>query len=116
MTEGFVQPPDPEARYHGKPIPPKYVMVYVTWTADDFENDELGIPTEEGSRTISSALGSHLLWNKVDIAFETWKPASKPSQLLVCPSGAPSDDDYSKSGDDNGGDSNGNAGVPANTP
>ena len=83
---------------------------------DNFENDELGIPTEEGSRTISSALGSHLLWNKVDIAFETWKPVSKPSQLLVCPSGAPSDEDYSKSGDDNGGDSNGNAGILANTP
>ena len=91
-------------------------MVYVTWTADDFHNDEIDIPTEEGARTIGITLDARMLWNKVDIAFEMWKPASKPSQLLVCPSGAPSDDDYSKSGDDNGGDSNGNAGVPANTP
>ena len=27
MAHGLVQPPDPEARYNGQPIPPKYICV-----------------------------------------------------------------------------------------
>jgi hypothetical protein len=83
--------------------------VDVSWTADDYDRDELNFPTEDGATTISVAIGSRVLWNKADIAFEKQKPASKPSQPSS-PPGDPSDDDDDNGGDDNGGDSNDNVG------
>ena len=79
-------------------------MVYVTWTADDFHNDEIDIPTEEGARTIGITLDARMLWNKVDIAFEIRKPASKAPQPSSPQLGGRSDDDNNNSGSDNGGD------------
>ena len=61
MVKDNVQPPDREARYHKKPIPPEYALVYVAWTSDEFDDDELDIPTEEGYRTITGALGLRVL-------------------------------------------------------
>ena len=117
MAEGLVQPPDPEARYHGKPIPNDYALVDMAWTADQCDGDELDIPTEEGGTTLGHAIGSRVLWNKADFAFEERKPASKPSQPSSSAPGGPSDDDDDgNSGDDNGGDGNDNAGGQGSSP
>ena len=37
------------AMYDGKPIPPNYARVDVTWMNPDFDEDEINIPTEEGT-------------------------------------------------------------------
>ena len=47
--------------YDGKPIPPDYAMVDVTWTNLDFDEDEINIPTEEGYRFIGATIGMHVL-------------------------------------------------------
>ena len=117
MAQGLVQPPDPKARYHGKPIPDDNALVDVAWTDDEFESDELDIPTEEGSTTIGDALDTRVLWNKADIALE--KLASKPSQPSSSPPGGPSDDDDDGNGGDgdgNGGNDNDNAGGQGSSP
>jgi len=109
VAQGEVQPPDPEARYKGKPIPPEYALLDVVWTDDMFDNDELDYPTEGGT-TIGNALGCRVLWNKADIVLEMRKPASKPSQPSSSPPGGPSDDDKGNGNADNGGDGNHNVG------
>jgi hypothetical protein len=76
VAQGVVQPPDPEARYQGKPNPPEYAVVEVAWTHDHHNEDELDFPTEEGAMTIGGALGMRVLWNKADIVLEMPKPAS----------------------------------------
>jgi hypothetical protein len=50
-------PPDDEARYHGKPIPPDYALVDMASTNNDFDEDELDIPTkrEPSSSALLSA-------------------------------------------------------------
>ena len=93
VAQGLVQPPDPEARYNRQPIPPEYALVHVLWMADKHERDELDYPTEEGAATIGRALGSHVLWNKVDIVLLMENPASKSSQPSPSPPSSPSDDD-----------------------
>jgi hypothetical protein len=108
-------PPNDEARYHDKPILPDYDLVDVAWMNNDFDEDELDIPIEEGARFIGAALGMRVLWNKADIVLEMPMPASQPSQLSLSPPGGPSDDD-DDGGNDNGGNDNGNASGPSNTP
>ena len=61
VAQGNVQPPDLKARYHGKPIPLDYATVYLAWMFDEFENDELDFPSEEGYMTIAGALGMSVL-------------------------------------------------------
>ena len=115
VAQEWVQPPDPEAKYQGKPIPNDNALVNVAWTADEFESDELDIPTEEGGTSISDALGACVLWNKADIALE--RPASEPSQPSSSPPGGPSDDDDDgNGGNDNGSDGNNNAGSQGSSP
>jgi hypothetical protein len=60
-VQGEIKSPNPEARYHGKPIPPEYALVDVAWIANNFDSDELDYPTKEGATTISGALGSRVL-------------------------------------------------------
>jgi hypothetical protein len=79
VAEGEVQPPNPEARYLGRPIPPEYAVVLVAWTHDYHEEDELDFPTKEGATTLSDALGLQVLWNKADIELQMLKLASQPS-------------------------------------
>ena len=45
---GVALPPKSGAMYDGKPIPPDYAWVDVTWTNKDFDKDEIDIPTERG--------------------------------------------------------------------
>jgi hypothetical protein len=70
VVHGVALPLDDEAGYHNKPIPPDYALVDVAWMNNDFDKDELDIPTEEGARFISAALGMRVLWNKADIVLE----------------------------------------------
>jgi hypothetical protein len=79
VAHGAVQPPNPKARYHGKPILPEYAMVEVAWTHNHHNDDELDFPNEEGDTTLGRALGTRVLWNKVDIVLEMMKPVSQPS-------------------------------------
>ena len=71
MAQGEVQPPDPEARYHRTPIPPEYAVVFVSWTSDYFETEEIDIPTEEGGMTIDSTVSARVLCNNRDIALKS---------------------------------------------
>jgi len=101
VAQGYLHPPDPEARYHGKPIPQEYAVVYLGLMSDEFDSDELDFAPEEGYTTIA---GARVLWNKADIVLEEKKPASKSSGPPSSPPGGPSDDDDGNGGDDNGGD------------
>jgi len=112
VAQGMVQPPNPKAMYNGKPIPPDYALVDVAWTHNDYEEDELDFPTEDGIRFIDGTIGSRMLWNKADIFLEILTPASQPSRPSSSPLGGPSDDDD----DDNGGEGNDNAGRPDSSP
>jgi hypothetical protein len=112
MAQGMVQPPNPEARYHGRPVPPEYALVEVGWTDDCHDEDELDFPNEDGDTTLGQALGTLVLWNKADIVFYTPKPAPNTSQPSLSSPGGPSDDDD----DDNGGDGNDNDGGHVSTP
>jgi hypothetical protein len=47
MTHEAVQPPNPEARYHGRPIPPEHVVVEVMWMHDRHNNNELDNPMKK---------------------------------------------------------------------
>jgi hypothetical protein len=42
----------------------------VTWTHDDFEEEEIDFPTEEGAKYIRGILGCIVIWNKEDIILE----------------------------------------------
>jgi hypothetical protein len=86
-------------------------MVEVMWTYDHHDDDELDFANKEGDMTLGQALGTRVLWNKVDIVLDMPKPASKSSQPSSSPPGGPSDDD-----DDNDGDGNNNDGGPSSTP
>jgi hypothetical protein len=70
VAQGVALPPNDEARYHDKPILPDYDLVDVAWMNNDFDEDELDIPIEEGARFIGAALGMRVLWNKADIVLE----------------------------------------------
>jgi hypothetical protein len=107
----MVQPPNPEAKYHGRPIPPEYAVVEVMWTHDHHDDDELDFANEVGDTTLGRALGTRVLWNKADIILDMPKPASKSSQPSSSPPGGPSDDD-----DDASDDGNNNDGGPSSTP
>ena len=67
--------------------------MYLAWKSDEFDNDELDFPTEEGYTTITCALGMSVLWNKADIVLLIEKPASKLAQPSSSPPSSPSDDD-----------------------
>ena len=112
VAQGMVQPHNPKAMYNGKPIPPDYALVDVAWTHNDYEEDELDFPTEDGVRLIGGTIGSRVLWNKADILLEMPTPASQPSRPSSSPPGGPSDDDD----DDNGGEGNNNVGGPDSSP
>ena len=71
MAQGEVQSPDPEARYHRTPIPPEYAVVFVSWTSDYFETEEIDIPTEEGGMTIDNTISARVLCNNRDIALKS---------------------------------------------
>jgi hypothetical protein len=58
VAHGMVQSSNPEARYHGRPIPPKYAMVEVMWMHDHHDDDELDFPNEEGDMTLGRALST----------------------------------------------------------
>jgi hypothetical protein len=111
---GVALPPESDALYGGKLIPPDYARVDVTWTNTEFDDDEINIPTEEGSRFISATLGMCVLWNKGDIVLEVPMPAVARSQSPP-PSDPGDDDDDDNTDDDNGGD-NDNASGPGSSP
>jgi hypothetical protein len=77
VAHGTVQPPNPEARYHSRPILPKYAVVEVMWTHDHHDDDELDFANEEGDMTLGRALGTRVLWNKADIVLDMLNLASK---------------------------------------
>jgi hypothetical protein len=52
VAMGVALPLESDALYNSKSIPPDYVMVTVTWTHNDYEEEEIDIPTEEGKGTI----------------------------------------------------------------
>ena len=78
MATGVALPPESGAVYDGKPIPPDYARVDVTWTNKDFDEDEIDIPTEEGYMFISATSGMCMLCNKSDIVLDMPTPASQP--------------------------------------
>ena len=110
---GVALPPESGALYGSKPIPPDYARVNVTWTNTEFDEDEIDIPTEEGSRFIGATLGMRVLWNKGDIVLEVPTPASSRSQ--PSPPGDPGDDD-DNTDDDNGGDNDNDGGLGSSPP
>ena len=73
---GVALPPESSAMYDGKPIPPDYARVDMTWTNLDFEEDEIDIPTEDGCRFLGATLGMRVLWNKSDIVLDMLTMAS----------------------------------------
>jgi hypothetical protein len=76
VTIGVAQSPDSSAMYDGKPIPPDYARVDVTWTNKYFDEDEINIATKEGYRFIISTIGMRVLWNKSDIVLDMPTPVS----------------------------------------
>ena len=46
------------------------------WTNTEFDEDEIGILTKEGSRFIGATLYMRVLWNKGDIVLEVPTPVS----------------------------------------
>ena len=112
MATGVPLPPESGAMYDGKPIPPDYAWVDVTWTNKDFDKDEIDIPTEEGYRFIGATIGMRVLWNKSDIVLDMPTPVSQPSHPTVSLPSDPGDDND----DDGGGDDNDNAGSPGTCP
>jgi hypothetical protein len=51
VATGMVQPPNPKARFHDRPIPPDYALVEVVWTDNHHDEDELDFANEEGDTT-----------------------------------------------------------------
>jgi hypothetical protein len=49
------------------------------WTNTEFDEDEIDIPIEEGSRFNGATLGMRVLCNKGDIVLEVPTPASARS-------------------------------------
>ena len=76
MATGVALPSESSAMYDGKPIPPDYARIDMTWTNKDFDEDEIDIPTEEGYRFIGATIGVRMLWNKSNIVLEMPTPAS----------------------------------------
>jgi hypothetical protein len=85
VAHAMVQPPNPKARYHGRPILPEYAVVEVMWTLDHHNDDELDFPNEEGDTTLGRVLDTRVLWNKADIILDMPKQVSKPSQPSSSP-------------------------------
>ena len=75
LAQGIAFPPESGAMYN-KPIPPDYALVDVSWTRNDFEDEETDIPSELGERDIRAILGAIVLWNKEDIILELMMPRS----------------------------------------
>jgi hypothetical protein len=42
--------------YNNRPIPPDYARVDMSWTHDDFEDDEIDIPRGTGTSEVFSAI------------------------------------------------------------
>jgi hypothetical protein len=61
VATGAALPPESGALYNNKPIPPDYAMVTVTWTHNDYEEEEIDIPTKEGERYNRGILGMTVL-------------------------------------------------------
>jgi hypothetical protein len=76
VAMGQVLPPKSNAMYNNRLIPPNYARVEVTWTHDDFEEEEIDFPTKEGARNIRGILGYIVLWNKKDIVLDMMMPRS----------------------------------------
>jgi hypothetical protein len=72
-------PPERGALYGGKPTPLDYARVDVTWTNIEFDEDEINIRIEEGSRSIDASLSIRVLWNKGDIDLKVPTPVSARS-------------------------------------
>ena len=101
--------PESDALYGGKPIPPDYARVDVTWSNTEFDEDEIDIPTEERSRFIGATLGICMLWNKGDIVLEVLTPAL--AHLQPSPPGDRGDDDDDNTDNDNGSDNDSAGGL-----
>jgi hypothetical protein len=95
--------------YNNRPIPPDYARVNVTWTHDDYEEEEIDFPTEEGDKYIRGIISSCVLWNKEDIILDMLMPRSQPLEPLTSPPG----DDDDGGNDDDGSD---NVGGPGSSP
>jgi hypothetical protein len=52
VSMGQVLHPKSDAMYNNRLILPNYARVEVTWTHDDFEEEEIDFPTKEGARNI----------------------------------------------------------------
>ena len=76
VATGVALPPESSAMYGGKPIPPNYARVDVTWTNSDYNEDEIDIPTVEGFRYMRGILGMQVLWNKSNIVLDMLTPVS----------------------------------------
>ena len=79
VAMGVALPPESGTMYGGKPIPPDYARVNVSWTNSDFDEDEIDNPTLEGFRFIGGILSMEVLWNRSDIILDMLTPASAHS-------------------------------------
>ena len=61
---GSVQPPEPGATFHCRPIPEGYARVTVDEITEGFEDLELDHPTGEGETRLGLALKTPCLWRK----------------------------------------------------
>jgi hypothetical protein len=111
VATGQVLPPKSGAMYNNRPIPPDYARVEVTWTHDDYDDEEIDFPTEEEATNLRGTLGCIVLWNKEDIIMDMLTPRSKPSEPSTSPPGGGSGDDDAATADGNG-----TAGGPGNSP
>jgi hypothetical protein len=76
VAMGQVLHPKSDAMYNNRLILPNYARVEVTWTHDDFEEEEIDFPTKEGARNIRGILGCIVLWNKKYIILDMPTPRS----------------------------------------
>jgi hypothetical protein len=51
VATGVALPPKSGALYNNKLILPDYARVTMTWTHNDYEEEEIDIPTKEGEGT-----------------------------------------------------------------
>jgi hypothetical protein len=56
VATGTIQPPNPKARFHGRPISPNYALVEVPWMDNYHDEDELDFANKEGDTILGRAL------------------------------------------------------------
>jgi hypothetical protein len=74
VAMGYALPLKSGVLYNKKPISPDYARVNVTWTHDDYDEEEIDIPTKDNDRYIRGILGAFVLWNKEDIILDMPTP------------------------------------------